>query len=54
MDFCYIKETPYNENNTEVHYLRVLLLNTAIIGIFKQLATYINRVQYTVVKAISF
>ena len=31
-----------------------MLLNTAIIGIFKQLSTYVNRVQYTVVKAILF
>ena len=31
-----------------------LLLNTAIIGIFKQLSTYLNQVQYTVVKAILF
>ena len=31
-----------------------MLLNTAIIDIFKQLSTYVNRVQYTDIKAILF
>ena len=31
-----------------------MLLNTAIKGIFKQLSTYVNRVQFSVVKAILF
>ena len=31
-----------------------MLLNTATIGKFKQLSTYVNRVQYTVVKALLF
>ena len=38
MDIYYIKETPYNENNTEAQYLRVLLLNTAIVGIFEAIS----------------
>ena len=29
-----------------------MLLNKAIMGIFKQLSTYVIRVQYTVIKAI--
>ena len=31
-----------------------MLLNTVTVGKFKQLSTYVNRVQYTVVKAILF
>ena len=31
-----------------------MLLNIALTGFFKQLSTFVNRVQYTVVKAILF
>ena len=31
-----------------------MLLNTTTIGNFEQLSTYVNRVQYTVVKEILF
>ena len=54
MDICYIKKTPYNKKKAKAYYLYVYASeyrhNTE--GIFKQLSTYVNRVQYTVVKAI--
>ena len=48
------KKTPYNKKKAKAYYLYVYASeyrhNT--VGIFKQLSTYVNRVQYTVVKAI--
>ena len=51
MDIWYIKETAYNKNKAEAYYL---VRKKAIIGIFlsNYLHNYVNRVQYTVVKAI--
>ena len=48
------KKKPLTIKIKQGHITNVsLLLNTAIKGIFKQLSTYVNRVQYTVVKASS-
>ena len=55
MNTCYIKETPYNKNKAEAYYLRVFASEYSYNKyFFKQSSTYVNRVQYTVVKAMLF
>ena len=51
MNICYIKETPYNKNKAEAYYLRVFASEYSYNNFFKQSSIYVNRVQYTVVKA---
>ena len=53
MNTCYIKETPYNKNKAEAYYLRVFASEYNYNRyFFKQSSTHVNRVQYTVVKAV--
>ena len=55
MYICYIKETLYNKNNAEAYCLLVFASKYSYNKFFfKQLSTNVNRVQCTVVKAISF
>ena len=54
MDICYIKRNPYNKNKAEAYYLRVFASEESYNWYFlsNYLHNYVNRVQYTVVKAI--
>ena len=44
MDICYIKRNLLQWNKAKAYHVS-MLLNAATIGKFKQLSTYVNRVQ---------
>ena len=57
MDMCYIKKKPLTKNKVEAYYLNVYASEYSHyrhLFFSKQLSTYVNRVQCTVVKAILF